>query len=137
MSHVRTVKSFPVMVYGTLSVDNFITAIPIYISYTQVVISLSGVSFVSRSVAVEYPMLTELFPVPIVCGQDGAGVISSAHYYARMYSVQVSDACQKTVAAVGAVISPTSKVATLGYIIDCLHGFSGEPVKNSQIFRAA
>jgi type II secretory pathway predicted ATPase ExeA len=46
------------MVYRTRAVDNLITAVTVNISYTQIVIALTGVVGAARIVAVEDPTLS-------------------------------------------------------------------------------
>ena len=45
VSHLGRVESFAIMVDGARTVNNFIATVTVHISYTQVVIPLSGIIF--------------------------------------------------------------------------------------------
>ena len=125
MSHAGRIKSFTVVVDGTRTVDDFIASVSVYISYTQVVVALSRIVFPFGLVTIEEPALVQLLPVPVEGGERSTCIISPAHDYTGMHSVQVSDASQITVASVGTRVSPVLQVSTRRDIINGLHGFSG------------
>ena len=136
MSHTSRIKSCPVIVYRTLSIYNFITAITIYISYPKIVITLSGVISAPGIITVKYPTVLQIFTIPVISGQYRTRIITATHHHTRMYSVQIGNASQKTITTIGTPVSPIHQIATFGHIINCLHRFSGQSIKNGQIFRS-
>ena len=105
-------KVLSVVVECAGTIYDFIASVLIDVSYTEVMVALSGIFLTSRVVTIEYPAIFQFFSVPVECSQHGTCIISTAHDYARMNSVQVSNACQKTVTTVGTLVSPAFQIAT-------------------------
>ena len=99
-------------------------------------VSLSGIIFTTGIITVEYPTLFQLLSIPVKSSQNSTCIISTTHHYAWVYAVEIGNAGQKTVAAITTTVSPTHQVSSYGHIINCLHRFSCQSVKNCQIFRS-
>ena len=136
MSHLRCVQSFAVMVDGTRAVDNLIASVTVYVTYPKVMITLSGIVFTTGMVTVENPAFFQFLSIPVVCSQYCTGIISTTHHNTRMDTVEVGNASQKAVTTITTIVSPVHQVSSSRYVINCLHRFSCQSVKNSQIFRS-
>ena len=99
-------------------------------------VSLSGIIFTTGIITVEYPTLFQFLSIPVKSSQNSTCIISTTHHYAWVYAVEIGNAGQKTVAAITTTVSPTHQVSSYGHIINCLHRFSCQSVKNCQIFRS-
>ena len=135
MVHAGAVQTFAVMVHRHLTVDYLVAPIAIHIGHTQVMVALSGIGFVAWSVGVEHPLRLQFLTVPVKCGQYASGIISTAHHHAGMSAVQIGDAGQETVAAIGVSITPVLQIAALRDIVYGRHLRSGFSVEHSQVLR--
>ena len=136
MPHAGRIKSGSIVIDRTLSIYNLIAAVTIYITYTKIMVSLSGISSATGIITVEYPAVLQILTIPVIGSQYSTCIISTAHHHTRMYSIQIRNTSQITVATIGTSVAPVHQIATFGHIINRLHCFSGQSVKDGQILRA-
>ena len=134
VSHTGGVQSFPVVVYGHGTVDYLITAVAVYVRYTQVVITLTGKILIARFIRIKGPGVRQILSVPVESGKDGTGIITAAHDYTGMDTVQIGDTCKETIATVGTIIAPASQLISLGNVVDGLQGFSRHAGEYGEVF---
>ena len=134
MSEAGRVEPFAIMVDGARTVDDFITPVTVYVSYTEIMVSLFGILFISGDVCIEYPMLIQFLSIPVEGSQYDTRVVTAAHHYAGTNTVQISDAGEKTVAAVGTRITPVFGISTGRDIVSSVKCFTGKSGEYGQIF---
>ena len=134
MPHTGRIQSFSIMINGTRTIHYFITSVTVHIAYTKIMVTLLGIVFTPRIIAVEHPVLFQVLAIPIECRQHSAGIISAAHHHTGMYSIQISHTSQETVTAVGTIVSPVGQLTTSRNIINCFHRFSCQSVEYGQVF---
>ena len=109
------------MVYGHLSVYNLITAIPVDIHHTEIMVTLTTVFLMAGGIGIEHPFHTEPLAVPGISGKHGTGVIATAHHRMRMNAIEIGHGGKETVAAVGIPVAPCADIATRRQVIHRIH----------------
>jgi len=148
MSQPGGVESLAVVVNGTGTVHNLVTTIPIHITHTQVVVSLSAVSSQLRIVVgIEQPAQGELSVFKVKSSQSSPGIVAPAHHHTGILAVQVGHTGQIALGTVAVSVAPYSPELlgsgilgfrmTSGNVINILDGSSGHPVKDGEVLRTA
>ena len=136
VAHTCVIKSAAIMVYCHGAIGYLVAAIAIYISHTQVVVTLSGIACPLGVIGIEHPVLLQFTSIPIPSSQNGAGVIAATEDGRSMDAIEIAYTGQHAVGTVSIVVAPVAQVAALGDIGLRIHSLTGKTIKHGDIFIA-
>ena len=143
VAHTGGIEALTVVVDSHRTVDDLVAAVTIDISHAKVVVALAGivgqglpVFTEALGIGVEDPVWLQFLAVPVPGSQYGTGVVAPAEEGRGSPAVEVSDASQKTVGAVGIVVAPVAEIATLGDIGLGVHSGARQAVEDGDVFVA-
>jgi len=133
---VGIVQTFTIVVDGTGSVNDFVFSVAVHIGHAQVVVALTGIAAVTRSIRIKNPALRQIGTVKVVSRQHRAGVIPPGHDQTGTPTVEIGHGGQKTVYPVAVTVSPGIDTAPGRMVRHRGQFSSGSSVKNRQVFGA-
>ena len=124
------------MVYSHRAIGYLVTAITVDISNTQVVVALSGIACPLWGIGIKYPVLFQFFAIPVPCSNNRTGVVATTKDGTGTFTVQIANACQHAIAAIGIVVAPLFHFASLRNIGFCIHHLARQSVEHADIVRS-